>query len=70
VHRVHRKIIADGTGPGDRILPLSEILLFEDGYSMRDMRSAFATACVRVSASSFAIAFSMWVRTVSGEIES
>lgn len=37
-------------------------------YSMSDMRSAFATACVRVSASSFPIAFSMCVRTVSGEI--
>jgi hypothetical protein len=37
---------------------------------MRDCRNAVATACVRVSASSFAIALRMLVRTVSAAMPS
>jgi hypothetical protein len=38
--------------------------------AINDSRTAIATACVRVSASSFFIARRMYVRTVSAEMES
>src|SRR5205807_2008375 len=66
----HRPTIVRGSGRHNRTFYAHPILLLQDGagaerhYAISDSRNARATACVRVSASSFSIAFLTWVRTV------